>query len=173
MFAINRECRSMLRLMVFCAAAMTGVAAHAEEVPDSIVPPGAQAVFDATASGVQVYSCEYDDRRQLGWVLKGPSATLYDDSGQALLTHSAGPTWQAADGSRIAGHVLAQVPSDHARSVPRLLLEAKSVGGGGMLAQVRYVQRLETTGGAVPARACTAEHQVGSSPYVARYVFLK
>jgi hypothetical protein len=173
MSASNRGCRSVLRAVLFCTAAITGVAAHGEGVPDSIVPPGAQAAFDATASGVQVYSCEYDDHRQLGWVLKGPSATLYDDSGQALLTHSAGPTWQAADGSRIVGHVLAQVPSEHARSAPQLLLEAKSVGGGGMLAQVRYVQRVETTGGAMPARACTAEHQIGSSPYVARYVFLK
>jgi hypothetical protein len=173
MSSSNRGFRSALRASLFCAAAVTGVAAHGEGVPDSLMPPGAMAVFDATASGVQVYSCEYDDHRQLGWVLKGPSATLYDDSGQALLTHSAGPTWQAADGSRIAGHVLAQAPSDHAHSAPQLLLEAKSVGGNGVLAQVRYVQRLETTGGAMPAKACSAEHQVGSSPYVARYVFLK
>jgi hypothetical protein len=173
MSANHPERRSVPRAVLFCVAAMTGLSAHGEGVPDSIVPPGAQAVIELTASGVQVYSCEYNDQRQLGWVLKGPSATLYDDSGQALLTHSAGPTWQAADGSRIAGHVLAQTPSDNAGSAPQLLLEAKNVGGSGMLAQVRFVQRLEPTGGAMPARACTAEHQIGSSPYIARYVFLK
>jgi len=54
-----------------------------------------------TASGIQVYSCEYDAQHHLAWVFKSPQATLYDTSGHALIMHSAGPSWEAEDGSRI------------------------------------------------------------------------
>jgi hypothetical protein len=164
---------SVLQAALFCGAAMMGLSARAEPAPASLTPAGAQMVAETTASGVQVYSCEYDAQHRLGWVFRNPSATLYDDSGQSAVAHSAGPTWQAADGSRIVGHVLARAPSDAADSVPQLLLEAKSVGGNGMLTEVRYVQRLDTVGGTMPRRACTTEHQLGNSPYLARYVFLK
>jgi hypothetical protein len=154
-------------VMVYCVASTAASAAS------SIDPPQAERVATTTASGVQVYSCEYDVQRHLGWVFKNPQATLYDASGQALIRHAAGPSWEADDGSRIVGHVLAQTPSESAASVPQLLLETHSTAASGMLSAVRYVQRVNTVGGVMPASPCSAEHEIGSSPYIANYIFYK
>ncbi|MDB5833477.1 MAG: hypothetical protein JWR14_3307 [Caballeronia sp.] len=106
-------------------------------------------------------------------MFKNPQATLYDTSGQALIRHSAGPSWEANDGSRIVGHVIAQTPSDTAASVPQLLLETRSTAASGMLSVIRYVQRVNTVGGVMPASPCSTEHEIGSSPYIANYIFYK
>jgi hypothetical protein len=137
----------------------------------SIEPPDAHASFSARAAGVQIYACEYDAGHTLGWVFRQPRATLFDERGVAVIEHSAGPSWTWSDGSRIEGSVLAQTPSDTPDSVPQLLLRARSTGSQGKLASVRYVQRVNTVGGVKPSAPCTAEHETGSSPYIATYVF--
>jgi hypothetical protein len=158
-----------------CIAMAAGVmlTAHASKArADSIDPPAdARALFSAKASGVQIYACEYDASHALGWVFRQPSATLFDEHGAAVIEHSAGPSWQAGDGSRIEGHVMAQLASDTPDSVPQLLLSARSTGAQGLLSSVRYVQRVKTVGGSKPSAPCTVEHQLGSSPYMATYVF--
>ena len=154
-------------VMAICVASTATFAAS------SIDPPQAERVVTTTASGVQVYSCEYDAQHQLGWVFKNPQATLYDTSGQALIRHSAGPSWEADDGSRIVGHVIAQTPSETAASVPQLLLETRSTAASGMLSAIRFVQRVNTVGGVMPPSPCSTEHQLGSSPYIANYIFYK
>lgn len=128
-------------------------------------------VATTTAAGVQIYSCEYDSSHRLQWKFMQPRATLYDDRGAALIEHGKGPSWKAGDGSRIEGEPVSQAPSATPESIPQLLLRAKGVTGNGMLADVRYVERLDTVGGVAPSAACTTEHQIGSSPYLARYVF--
>lgn len=148
-------------------------ACSAASAASSIDPPQAEQVISTTASGVQIYSCEFDAQHQLAWIFKSPLATLYDPSGQAVIRHAAGPSWQADDGSRIVGHVLAQTPSNTTESIPQLLLETHSTGASGTLSSIRYVQRINTVGGQMPASACTSEHQTGSSPYIANYVFYK
>ncbi|MEM5388498.1 DUF3455 domain-containing protein [Paraburkholderia phymatum] len=149
--------------------AVTGACARAE----SIDLPDARAFLSATASGVQIYACEYGSDHTLGWVFRQPHATLYDANGAAVIEHSAGPSWQARDGSRIEGHVIAQKPSDMPDSVPQLLLQTRSTGAQGSLASTRYVQRVKTVGGVKPTGPCTAEHQPGSSPYIATYLFYR
>lgn len=139
----------------------------------SIEPQQAERVMTLTASGVQVYSCEPDAQHRLGWVFKSPQATLFDASGQAVVQHGAGPSWQAGDGSRIVGHVLAQKPSETKGSIPQLLLETHSTAASGTLSSVRYVQRLNTVGGSMPEAPCATEHQIGKSPYLANYVFYR
>jgi hypothetical protein len=139
----------------------------------SIDPPDARVLLSATASGVQIYSCEFDANHTLGWVFRSPRATLFDTRGTAVIEHSAGPSWQAPDGSRIVGHVLAQMPGETPNSLPSLLLEARSTGANGMLSEVRYVQRAKAAGGTAPTAPCTVEHASGSSPYIATYTFFK
>jgi hypothetical protein len=141
--------------------------------PASIDPPQAERVMTLAASGVQIYSCEFDAQHQLGWVFKSPQATLYDASGHAVVRHSTGPSWETDDGSKIVGKVLAQRPSETPQSIPQLLLETHVMSGNGTLSTVRYVQRVHTVGGLKPAAACTAEHETGSSPYLADYVFYR
>jgi hypothetical protein len=157
----------LMKLSLSVLLAMSALSARAE----SIEPPDAHASFRTKASGVQIYACEYDANHALGWVFKAPRATLFDEHGIAVIEHSAGPSWAASDGSRIEGRVLAQTPSDTPDSVPQLLLRAHSTGTEGRLSTVRYVQRVNTVGGMKPSAPCAAEHELGSSPYLATYVF--
>lgn len=160
-----------MRMAIGMGWALVTIASSARA--DPIDPPDAHAVLSTTASGVQIYSCEYGPGHTLGWVFRQPRATLYDAHGAAVVEHSAGPSWAAGDGSRIEGKIIAQKPSDTPDSVPQLLLQTHSTGAQGLLASVRYVQRTRTVGGAKPAASCTTEHEAGSSPYLATYVFYR
>ncbi|NRO99122.1 DUF3455 domain-containing protein [Paraburkholderia sp. NMBU_R16] len=151
---------------------MLGAAYADEGVPTQLVPTNAQPLMSTKASGVQVYTCEFDRTRHLAWVLDRPDATLYDAAGHEVVRHGKGPSWQAHDGSKIIGHVVAQAASAHPDSIAQLLLATNAVTSG-ELGSVRFVQRLDTVGGLPPAKPCLSEHQTGSSPYLARYVFLK
>jgi hypothetical protein len=166
---VRKAATSVFSALVLSCANSAGAAT----LVSVAAPSDTQVVTSLIASGVQVYSCEFDRSHQLGWVFTSPLAALYDARGQEAVHHSAGPQWQAADGSTIVGHVIAQAPSQTAGSIPQLLLETKSTAGSGRLSAVRYVQRLETKGGVAPAERCTTEHELGRSPYIARYVFLK
>lgn len=154
-------------MLVACATPPAGPASA------SITPPQSERAATLAASGVQIYSCEFDAQHRLGWVFRSPQATLFDASGHAAVRHGAGPSWEAEDGSRIVGHVLAQQPSETAASIPQLLLDTHSTAGSGTLANVRYVQRVHTVGGLAPKAACSTEHESGSSPYLADYVFYR
>lgn len=125
------------------------------------------------ASGVQTYTCEFDAQHHPAWVFRSPRATLFDASGHAVVRHGAGPSWESEDGSRIVGHAIAQLPSETKASVPQLLLETHSTAAAGMLSDVRYVQRVKTIGGLMPAQPCSTVGDVGSSPYLAEYVFYR
>ncbi|AMV47154.1 hypothetical protein ATN79_41515 [Paraburkholderia caribensis] len=161
------------RAALGCVVLTSPFAANAADAtPPSLVPAGAQPFAVMTATGVQMYSCEFDSGHRLGWVFQHPEATLYDGAGQASIQHGAGPSWQAADGSRIVGRVVAQAPGANPNSIPQLLLETHSTSEGS-LSVARFVQRLDTAGGVSPSEPCVREHQSGSSPYFARYIFLK
>lgn len=166
--------KTSLPLCALAAAATLGActAMQPGAATASIEPQNAQRAMTLTASGVQIYACEMNAQHQLGWVFKSPQATLFDTSGQAVVEHGAGPSWQAQDGSRIVGHVLAQKPSDTPASIPQLLLETHSTAAG-TLSAIRFVQRVNTVGGSMPAAPCSAEHQIGKSPYLANYVFYR
>ena len=47
------------------------------------------------AVGVQIYSCN-----GVVWSFVAPRANLVDDQGKLIISHFAGPTWQAKDGSK-------------------------------------------------------------------------
>src|ERR1700754_4366645 len=174
--------RVLTVLAAACLAASSVPAQSAVPVTSSLTPVNAKPYTFTTATGVQVYMCEYDGSHHLSWLFKNPQATLYDTVGRAVFQHEAGPSWQANDGSRIVGHPIAQMASASAGGIPQLLLETTSddkngnssnSGGGGELSGVRYVQRLNTVGGGAPAQMCTTEHQIAYSPYFANYVFWK
>jgi uncharacterized protein DUF3455 len=163
----------VLMLAAGCAASGSASAQSAVPVSSSLTPVNAQLFASTSATGVQIYTCEYDSSHHLSWLFKSPQATLYDTLGRPVFHHDAGPSWQADDGSRIVGHPIAQMASASSGSIPQLLLETTSADKIGVLSSVRYVQRLNTVGGSAPAQMCTAEHQIGYSPYFANYVFWK
>lgn len=75
------------RAALGCVVLMSPFAVNAADAtPASLVPSGAQPFAVTTATGVQMYSCEFDSSHHLGWVFQHPEATLYDGAGQASIT---------------------------------------------------------------------------------------
>jgi hypothetical protein len=132
--------------------------------PSIDVPPGARLLLAAKGVGAQIYSCTEGH-----WVLKAPAAKLLDADGKQIGTHFAGPTWRLTDGSEVKGKALASRPSPDAASVPWLLVQAVPESGKGKFADVSYITRTNTRGGAAPKEACTTGAL--SVPYQADYSF--
>ncbi|HLY56209.1 MAG TPA: DUF3455 domain-containing protein [Stellaceae bacterium] len=156
----------------FYLAALSGIALAASP-PDTLKPPSGEVLaFQAAARGVQIYECRKTGD-QYAWALVGPEAELFDDGGAKIGRHFTGPTWEAADGSRVVGKVAAKADAPDGKSVAWLLLTAASHEGAGRMADVTSVQRLDTQGGAAPATGCGAEHagERTRSPYQANYLF--
>ncbi|UVE69281.1 DUF3455 domain-containing protein [Burkholderia pyrrocinia] len=165
--------REMLRaLAAGLAFAACTLPAYAGDATGLAPPQPASPVLSTTATGVQIYACEYDAEHRLAWAFQRPEAMLFDATGALVVRHGAGPSWETLDGSRITGKKLAEAPSARANSIPQLLLAATPAAAG-TLAGVRFVQRLDTAGGTPPAATCATEHAIGRFPYFARYVFLK
>jgi hypothetical protein len=151
-------------------------AAAAEPVPDSLAPPaGLKRLADLNATGVQIYRCgppkNPDGAPAAVWNFEAPRATLTDPQGGPPVKHYAGPTWEAPDGSKITGKVIAHADATEAGAIAWLLLKTESAGAPGRFDHVRAVQRLFTSGGSAPAGACTQIGQTLEVPYRAVYVF--
>jgi hypothetical protein len=145
-------------------------------VPDALVAPGERGIARVKAQGVQVYECsgKADGTDGAEWVFVGPEAELRGARGEGAGWHYDGPHWEAPDGSRIVGMVKARADAPRAGAIPWLLLATRSVGGPGRYAGVTSVQRVNTAGGAAPARTCDASTigVVERVPYTADYVLL-
>src|SRR5262249_50241215 len=135
-------------------------------------PDGNVIALKAQARGVQIYTCRAraDEPKQSEWVLRAPEAELFDEHGRRLGTHFAGPTWKANDGSQIVGEVRERAPSPAPGAVPWLLLAAKKSEGKGVLADDRWIQRVETRGGVAPAGSCESGKEARVA-YQATYYF--
>jgi hypothetical protein len=144
------------------------------DVPAALkVPAGRRLVLKALAKGAQVYVCADAGGGAFAWKLEGPEAELLDPEGKTIGKHYAGPTWEAADGSKVVGQVAAKVDAPTPGAIQWLLLDARPAGGAGLFAGVKSVQRVDTRGGVAPASGCDAQH-VGSKArvdYQATYRF--
>ena len=146
-------------------------------MPDpSLEPPASQVpVLIAYGVGVQRYVCKEKEAAKGSFerTLKEPQAKLADAGGRELGSHSAGPSWQLADGSKaVKKKLIASVRALQADAVPWLLIEIES-SGKGTLSGTQYVQRVDTIGGVAPATGCDAAH-AGTThdvEYRATYVF--
>jgi hypothetical protein len=169
----------LLLVGVVAAAAVLSLAQVALAGPPPPVVPSQIQVGDGNkvflvghAVGVQIYSCN-----GVAWSSATPRANLYDDHGKLIITHFAGPTWQATDGSRVVGQPEASVTVDPT-AIPWVRLSASTTPGpdGDRLVATTFVQRIATTGGlAPPAAACnaTTAGTVAEVPYTADYYFWK
>jgi hypothetical protein len=142
--------------------------------PKLAVPDDSRLAFYYDAIGVQIYSCQAT-ATGYAWTFQAPEAKLFDRRGHLLVKHYAGPTWEAvSDHSKVVAKKLAEF-SAHAEAIPELLLQATGHDGKGQMADVSYIQRLETVGGLSPSAGCDAGH-VGASArvdYTATYFFYK
>jgi hypothetical protein len=126
------------------------------------------------AEGVQIYECKpkKDNPKDYEWVLKAPEAKLFDDKGKEVGKHFADPTWEAVDGSKIVAQVPPEASVVKPDAIPWLKLKVKSSEGKGLLAEAKYIQRVDTVGGLAP-KSCDASYAATELrvPYKAIYVF--
>ena len=149
-------------LLAVAAAASIGFAQQAGQSVEA--PPGARLLLEAKGAGSQIYSCKDSQ-----WVLKAPDARLLDAEGKVIGKHFAGPTWQLNDGSEVKGKLIASQPAPDGKSIAWLLVGAVPGSGSGKFADVTYIRRTETEGGAAPKEGCTSGEL--SVHYAAKYSF--
>lgn len=152
--------------------------AKGPDVPSTVeVPAGNKLFLVGHAVGVQIYSCNVASSG-FEWGLVAPRADLFDNGGKLIVTHFAGPTWRAKDGSTVVGKRVDGATVDPT-AIPWLLLSAASTTagpGGDRLTKTTFIQRSATTGGLAPAAGtcnATTTGTVVEVPYTADYHFWK
>jgi hypothetical protein len=144
------------------------------DVPDNLkVPAGEELIWQAHATGFQIYTCQAGADQKLSWALKAPDAKLLDAHGETIGQHYGGPAWKASDGSEVTGKMAARHDAPDADSIPWLLVNVVGHSGSGLLSRVTTIQRLRTKGGVAPASGCE-ESKKGTEvkvPYTADYYF--
>ena len=168
--------------MASVLALLAGVAAYATgtvpAIPDNLKVPATQTLsLGVRAVGVQIYDCKpsRNDPARFEWVFRAPEADLFDEAGNRIGKHYAGPTWESNDGSKVVGEVRAKDDGPDANAIPWLLLSAKATSGDGILGHTASVQRVFTVGGKAPSSGCGAAQasraREARVPYSATYYF--
>ena len=153
----------MNRFMLYAAPALALAAACAPtmQIPEALDPGAHTAlVMVLPASGAQIYECRVrkGETDAYEWAFVAPDAELYDSRGRVVARHGVGPYWQAADGSRIEGTLVARADAPSNAAIPWLLLAVNSTGTrGGLFSDVTSVQRINTAGGTAPQVPCTRD----------------
>ena len=160
--------RIFLVLLLTGCATSAPVAENLKMIPESLIPAASESLKRViSAKGVQIYEC-----REQKWVFVAPEADLFDEKGNRIGRHYAGPTWEATgDGSKVLGTVKTRAEAPEAGAIPWLLLTAKSVGGRGYFSDVTSVQRVATHGGVAPGSGCPHDGLVARVHYTADYHF--
>ncbi|NYF50644.1 DUF3455 domain-containing protein [Tunturiibacter gelidoferens] len=166
--------RTSLRLSV-SATVIFAAFSSAQSPTDlsiTVPPPPQRPILTVAGKGVQVYACQQTDTGPQ-WIFKAPEATLTDESGLTVGTHSAGPIWISKDGSSTKGELLQKSPSPEPGAIPWLLLKAASPTGSGIMTHVEFIRRSDTHGGIAPTTGCDAQHLTATTrvPYTATYTF--
>ena len=157
--------------LILAALAFASGPAIAEDIPAKLAPPAGTTLSGKyKAKGVQIYSCTAKGTAN-EWSFKAPEARLTGAKGN-VLKHYAGPTWEAADGSKIVGKAIANEPAPKPGAIPWLLLSVES-SGNGLLAGARFVQRVNTAGGVGPTGACPKAGEEKRVNYTADYLIYK
>jgi hypothetical protein len=134
----------MQRIFLVLLTAIAIGAAMAQDlkaIPENLKPAANESLKRViSAKGVQIYEC-----RDQKWVFVAPEAELYDERGNLIGRHYAGPHWEATgDGSKVLGTVKTRADAPEAGAIPWLLLGTKSVGatrGDVTSASGRYPRR--------------------------------
>ena len=180
MFSLSLKRLGCTALVGAAVAALTPAAAPAAQpqpptVPDTIrVEAGHKPYLAGHATAVQIFRCN----APRSWGLVAPRADIVDDKGKLIMTHGAGPSWTARDGSSVKAQRVDGVTVDSS-AVAWLLLKAVQPAAGAdgdKLVKTTFIQRINTVGGlSSPASTCTAGNvgAIEEIPYTADYVFWK
>jgi Protein of unknown function (DUF3455) len=164
---------SLVALVAGCATSKFGTIPL---VPENLRTPATEVLsLETQATGVQIYECNAskDVPTRFEWVFKAPEADLFDEAGNKIGKHYAGPTWESNDGSKVVGEVKAQDTGPDSGAIPWLLLSAKSTSGTGAFSQTKSIQRVHTVGGKAPTEPCSQAQagKVARVGYKATYYF--
>jgi hypothetical protein len=141
---------------------------QAPQVPKSIrAPEPSHLLFHGFAQGDQIYTWN-----GATWGSATPEATLFDE-GAVVLKHFGGPTWEAADGSKVTGAVIQPTATVDPTAIPWLLLTATNAGGPGVIANTTYIHRVNTSGGRAPSTPGSVIGETVRIPYTADYFFYR
>ena len=142
---------------------------RAPEVPDVrlAVDEGNKVHFHGFGVGVQIYTWD-----GVKWAGPVPRATLFDDEGNIVATHFAGPRWMSNSGSTVLGTVVFAA-TVNPNAIPWVKLSATFEGGAGIFANTKFIQRVNTVGGKEPSENGDFVGQVFESPYTADYFFYR
>src|SRR5258706_15891783 len=93
---------------------------RAPEVPDTIaVDPNNKVHFHGFGVGFQIYTWNGST-----WGAAVPKATLFDEDGNVVATHFAGPTWRSNSGSEVVGALPPRSVTFNPTAIPWLRLAA-------------------------------------------------
>jgi len=166
---------SLLVIITGCVNSNVG---KSPSIPEALRVPSNQILIrQVQAVGVQIYECQStkDEPARFHWTFKAPEAELRDQKGKAVGRHYAGPTWEAYDGSKVVGEVMARDNGADPDAIPWLLLNVTSTSESGLFSHIKSIQRINTSGGNAPAGGCN-EALAGKEvrvPYKAEYLFYK
>lgn len=181
---LSRLLRSLL--IVTGSAALLGACGYRplqpyntqQDLPEAVrVPPGHQAVLEATSNGRLIYECQAVKRErapyEYAWLLRNTGVELTDTYGSRI-THklNARATWEHRDGSSAIAREFVEVPNG-SHSLPLQRYKAERSDTPGVLHDISYVQRLRTVGGWISTTPCSSA-QLGmrmTVPYEADYIF--
>ena len=170
---IGNKIATWVATVVVLAAGAT-VSRASEAIPAALQPPAGYTVaFTAKATGVQIYTSTADGGAAPKWTFEAPLAELNGSKG--VIHHYAGPSWEAADGSKVIrdmGTPVTTVSAQRAAiDIPWLLVKVTADPAAGVLSKVVYVQRISTQGGVAPANPPGRVGTKVGMPYTATYVF--
>jgi len=160
-------------LLPLCVAAAFAAQAnadnHAPDVPAQIdVGTTNKVHFHGFAVGFQIYTWN-----GASWGSAVPEATLFDEDGNVVAIHFAGPTWQSNSGSKVAGALPPAAVIVDTNSIPWLRLQALNPEGPGIFADTTFIHRVNTAGGKAPFTNGAFVGQVARVPYTADYFFYR
>lgn len=166
---VNAMIRKILILWVILQGAV-----HAEVlIPEQIkAPAGYSPVLTVHAKGDQIYQCSLN-KGEYSWETLAPDAKLFDEEGNIVGNHTAGPLWEYKEGSQVVGRVVNKIDMSQGASISWLLVEVISHKGDGLFSNVSFINRINTQGGLPPVSGCSANH-LGSEKrvaYTADYIF--
>ena len=144
---------------------------------NKITPPEGKAFLTLQAKGFQYFRC-VNDRSGYFWYFERPEANLTDSSGRNVGTISTPmQAFDHEDGSKIVSSKIiawANPPSSKRNPEDNLwaLFKAYSDDGAKTFDGVKYVQRIDTSGG-IPSKTCNKKGALLKVPFSATYVFWK
>jgi hypothetical protein len=169
-----RSFHSLLALAGFASVLLGSSPAQATdnrapEVPSDIaVAAGNKVHFHGYAEGVQIYTWNGST-----WGASVPQATLFDNDGNIVAVHYAGPTWESTSRSKVFGSVVPPRVTVDTNAIPWLLLAADHTEGSGIFAETTFIHRVNTVGGKAPSLPGEFVGQVVEVPYAADYFFYR